>query len=262
MQAKSVSAGQGAGWFKCGWNLFKQDFGTWFIMFLILIGLSIVLSFIPFIGSLALMIISPAVMGGFMYAASEMDKGNKIEIGYLVQGFRGKERMNRLLVLGGIYLLVQILLMVVMLSLFSGSAMMSAGEMGNVDPASMMAAGEAGNVDPATMMSAGEMGNVDPAAMISSGMGLSMLLAILIGLTVMLGFIYATPLVMLGNMAPVESIKASFSAAFKNILSLLVFGLVYLLLAIVAAIPVGLGFLILIPVSITALYCSYKSIFL
>ena len=248
MQAKSVSAGQGASWFKCGWNLFKQDFGTWFIMFLILIGLSIVLSFIPFIGSLALMIISPALMGGFMYAASEMDKGNKIEIGYLFQGFRDKERMNKLLVLGGIYLLVQILLMVVMLSLFSGSAMMSAGE--------------AGNVDPATMMSAGEAGNIDPAAMMTSGMGLSMLLAILIGLTVMLGFIYATPLVMLDNMAPVESIKASYSACFKNILPLLVFGLVYLLLAIIAAIPVGLGFLILIPVSITALYCSYKSIFL
>jgi uncharacterized membrane protein len=216
-------------------------------MFLILIGLSIVLSFIPFIGSLALLIISPALIGGFMYAASELDKGNNIEIGYLFQGFRDKDRMNKLLVLGGIYLLVQILLMVVMLFLFSGNAMMSAGEMSNVDPATMMAAGEAGNIDPAAMM--------------SSGMGLSMLLAILIGLTVMLGFIYATPLVMLGNMAPVESIKASYSACFKNILPLLVFGLIYLLLAVIAAIPIGLGFLILIPVSILALYCSYKSIF-
>jgi hypothetical protein len=26
MQAKSVDAGQGAGWFKCGWDLFKQDY--------------------------------------------------------------------------------------------------------------------------------------------------------------------------------------------------------------------------------------------
>ncbi|MFW2440027.1 MAG: BPSS1780 family membrane protein [Arenicellales bacterium] len=234
MQTKSVSAGQGVSWFSCGWNLFKQDFGTWFIMFLILIGISIVLSFIPFIGSLALMIISPALTGGFMYAASEMDKGNKIEIGYLFQGFRDKGRMNKLLVLGGLYLLVQILMMAIMLSLVGGNAMMSAGETGNIDPAAMM----------------------------SSGTGLSILLVILIGVTVMLGFIYATPLVMLGNMAPVESIKASYSAAFKNILPLLVFGLVFLLLAILAAIPIGLGFLILIPVSMTALYCSYKSIFL
>ena len=233
MQAKSVNAGQGASWFSCGWNLFKQDFGTWFIMFLILIGLSIVLSFIPFIGSLALMIISPALIGGFMYAASELDKGNNIEIGYLFQGFRDKDRMNKLLVLGGIYLLVQVILMAVMLSLIGGSSMMSAAETGNVDPAAMM----------------------------TSGMGFSMLLIILVGVAVMLGFVYATPLVMLDNMAPIESIKASYSAAFKNILPLLVFGIIYLLLAVIAAIPIGLGFLILIPVSILALYCSYKSIF-
>ena len=233
MQAKSVNAGQGASWFSCGWNLFKQDFGTWFIMFLILIGLSIVLSFIPFIGSLALIIISPALIGGFMYAASELDKGNNIEIGYLFQGFRDKDRMNKLLVLGGIYLLVQVILMAVMLSLIGGSSMMSAAETGNADPAAMMA----------------------------SGMGFSMLLIILVGVTVMLGFIYATPLVMLDNMAPIESIKASYSACFKNILPLLVFGIIYLLLAVIAAIPIGLGFLILIPVSILALYCSYKSIF-
>ncbi len=233
MQAKSVSAGQGISWFKCGWDLFKQDFGTWFIMFLILVGLSIVLSFIPFIGSLALMIISPALMGGFMYAASEMDNGNKIEIGYLFQGFRDKARMNKLLILGGIYLLLQVLLIIIMFSLIGGSVMMSAGETGNVDPADIM----------------------------SSGMVFSMILVILGGLTIMVGFIYSTPLVMLDNMAPIESIKASYSAGFKNILPLLVFSLLYLLLAIVAIIPIGLGFLILIPVSITALYCSYKSIF-
>lgn len=45
MQVNSVGAGQGAGWFKCGWDLFKQDFGTWLIMFLLFIALSIVLSF-------------------------------------------------------------------------------------------------------------------------------------------------------------------------------------------------------------------------
>lgn len=66
---------------------------------------------------------------------------------------------------------------------------------------------------------------------------------------------------MLDNMAPVESIKTSFSACLKNILPLLVFGIIYFLLAIVAAIPILLGFLILIPVSILAMYCSYKSIF-
>ena len=233
MQAKSVNAGQGASWFSCGWNLFKKDFGTWFIMFLIFIGIAIVLSFIPFIGTLALSVITPALIAGFMYSSSQMDQGNSIEIGNLFQGFKDKDRMNKLLTLGGLSLLASILLMFVMFALVGGSAMMSAKETGAVDPQAMM----------------------------SAGMGISMLLILLVSMVIAMGFLYATPLVMLDKMAPVESIKTSFSACLKNILPLLVFGIVYFLLAIVAAIPIFLGFLILIPVSILAMYCSYKSIF-
>jgi len=233
MQAKSVNAGQGASWFSCGWNLFKKDFGTWFIMFLIFIGIAIVLSFIPFIGSLALSVITPALIAGFMYSASQMEQGNSIEIGSLFQGFKDKERLNKLLALGGLSLLASILLMFVMFGLVGGSAVMNTSETGAVDPQAMM----------------------------SAGMGISMLLVLLVALFVSMGFLYATPLVMLDKMAPVESIKTSFSACLKNILPLLVFSVVYFLLAIVAAIPIFLGFLILIPVSILAMYCSYKSIF-
>ena len=233
MQAKSVNAGQGASWFNCGWNLFKQDFGTWFIMFLIFIGIFIVLNFIPLIGPLALSVITPALMAGFMYSASQMDQGNSVEIGNLFQGFKDKQRMNKLLVLGGLSLLASIVLMLIMFSLLGGSAMMNASETGTIDPQAMM----------------------------STGMSISMLLILLAALFISMGFLYAAPLVMLDNMAPVDSIKTSFSACLKNILPLLVFGIIYFLLAIVAAIPILLGFLILIPVSILAMYCSYKSIF-
>lgn len=233
MQAKSVDTGQGTGWIKCGWDLFKQDFGTWLIMFILFIGLSIVLSLIPIIGSVTLMLISPALMAGFMYAASEMSQGSSINIGHLFQGFKDKETRNKLLILGALYLLAQVLIMAVMVAFVGGNAAMTATEPGYMDPEAMIAAGSA----------------------------FSMLLAILIWAIVMLGFIYAAPLVMFDNLSPVESIKASYSAGFKNVLPLLVFGIIYLLLAIVAAIPFGLGFLILIPVSILSLYCSYKSIF-
>jgi uncharacterized membrane protein len=59
----------------------------------------------------------------------------------------------------------------------------------------------------------------------------------------------------------VAAVKASFSACFKNLLPLLVFGVVYAVLAIIAVIPLGLGLLLLIPVSLCAGYCSYKDIF-
>ena len=232
MQGKSVNAGQGIEWFKCGWNLFKQDFGTWLIMFILFIVLSIVLSFIPIIGSMLLMLISPALMAGFMYAASEMSQGSSINIAYLFQGFKDKEHRNKLLILGAIYLLAQVIVMAIMVAFIGGNAVMIA-----------------------------EPGQMDTELIMTSGKAFLMLLAFLIWVIVMFGFIYAAPLVMFDKLSPVESIKASYSASFKNVLSLLVFGLIYLLLAVVAAIPFGLGFLILIPVSILALYCSYKSIF-
>jgi uncharacterized membrane protein len=233
MEAKNVSAARGAEWFSCGWNLFKQDFGTWFIMFLLFIGIAIVLNFIPFIGTLALSLITPALMAGFMFAASQMDQGNEIEIAHLFQGFKDKSRMNNLLTLGGLYLLAQILLAIILFALVGSNAMVSTGETGEFDPQTMMTA----------------------------SMMISMLLVLLVALIIAMAFIYATPLVMLDNMKPVASVKASFSACLQNILPLLVFGIVYILLAIIAAIPIFLGFLILLPVSILALYCSYKSIF-
>jgi uncharacterized membrane protein len=44
-------------------------------------------------------------------------------------------------------------------------------------------------------------------------------------------------------------------------LPLLVFGLVYLVLAVAAVIPLGLGFLVLGPVTVCAVYASYREIF-
>ncbi len=233
MEAKNVSAARGAEWFSCGWNLFKQDFGTWFIMFLIFVGIAIVLSFIPFIGTLALSVITPALIAGFMFSASQMDQGNEIEIAHLFQGFKDKSRMNNLLTLGGLYLVAQILLAIILFALVGSNAMVSTGETGDIDPQTMM----------------------------TGSMMISMLLVLLVALIIAMAFIYATPLVMLDNMKPVAAVKASFSACLQNILPLLVFGIVYILLAIIAAIPLFLGFLILLPVSILAMYCSYKSIF-
>ncbi len=233
MEAKNVSAARGAEWFTCGWNLFKQDFGTWFIMFLLFVGIAIVLSFIPFIGTLALSVITPALIAGFMFSASQIDQGNDIEIAHLFQGFKDKSRMNNLLTLGGLYLVAQILLAIILFALVGSNAMMSTGETGDIDPQTMM----------------------------TGSMMISMLLVLLVALIIAMAFIYATPLVMLDNMKPVAAVKASFSACLQNILPLLVFGIVYLLLAIIAAIPIFLGFLILLPVSILAMYCSYKSIF-
>jgi len=63
------------------------------------------------------------------------------------------------------------------------------------------------------------------------------------------------------NMPPVDALKASITASLKNIMPFLVYGLIYIVAAIVASIPFGLGWVVLVPVLLLTAYVSYKDVF-
>ncbi|MEO7760372.1 MAG: hypothetical protein ABIS68_00530, partial [Casimicrobiaceae bacterium] len=67
--------------------------------------------------------------------------------------------------------------------------------------------------------------------------------------------------VALDKVEPWTALKWSFFACLKNMWPFLVYGLITLLLAIVASIPLGLGWLVLGPVIIASVYTSYRDIF-
>jgi len=56
--------------------------------------------------------------------------------------------------------------------------------------------------------------------------------------------------------------RASFAGSFKNIVPFLLYAVVGLLLAIAAAIPLGLGFLVFGPVVWGSIYAGYQDIYL
>ena len=72
---------------------------------------------------------------------------------------------------------------------------------------------------------------------------------------------FAPALVIYDGMAPVNAMKSSFHASVHNWLSLSIYGLVLCVLAIIAAIPAGLGFLVLLPVMAASVYISYRDIY-
>ncbi len=90
-------------------------------------------------------------------------------------------------------------------------------------------------------------------------LGILLLLLMAAVLTAML--FYAVPLVMLKNIEPFEAIKISVMGGLRNWLPLLVFGLICGVLMVLAAIPMGLGLLILGPVTAGAWYQSYKDLY-
>ncbi len=107
----------------------------------------------------------------------------------------------------------------------------------------------------------------DPSQVLSSifAAGLTVLLGLLITLALLLPLVaaywFAPALVIMHDMPAGDAMKASFFACFRNFFPFVVYGIIILLLGIVAAIPIGLGYLVLIPMTIAGVYVSYREIF-
>jgi len=94
---------------------------------------------------------------------------------------------------------------------------------------------------------------------------LTVVLAVLVMLALLLPVImaiwFAPPLVAFHGRGAIEAMQESFLGCLKNIVPFLVYGVVFMVLGILASIPLGLGWLVLGPVLAASAYTSYKDIF-
>jgi uncharacterized membrane protein len=77
----------------------------------------------------------------------------------------------------------------------------------------------------------------------------------------MMALWFSPALVVFRGVPPVEAVRASFAACLRNIVPFLLHGIVFLVAAIVASIPFGLGWLVLLPLVTLTMYSSYKDVF-
>jgi hypothetical protein len=232
-EPRRVDAGRGVSWWTEAWPLFTRSAGIWIVMTLILIVVFVVLGFIPMLGGLAISLLLPVFIGSWMLAAHKVDAGGTVEVGDLFSGFRDK--LSALLVLGTLTLAASLVIALVAVVLGAGAMV------------GMMAGG--------AYHSGGGM-------MAGLGVGmLGLLAALALSLVVAMAIWFAPALVVLRNVAPVEAMKASFAACLKNTVPLLVYGVLYLVAAVVASVPFGLGWIVLMPLLMLTLYVSFKDIF-
>jgi uncharacterized membrane protein len=235
-----VSTGRGMGWIGEGWTLFKGAPTTWVLMTLVFIVLSVVLSFIPLLGSLAIYLAYPVFTGSFMLCAHHVMHGEEIRVGDLFLGF--KERMGPLLGVGGVYL---------------------AGTIGIVAIVGIFAAVVLGANAPF-------LGQFSEGSNIGSGAGAAM--ASSVAIVVLISLLAFFPLVMAIWFAPAliilhkevtvsQALKLSFMGCLRNILPFLLYGIVLFILMTVAMIPIGLGLLVVAPIAFCSLYASYRDIY-
>lgn len=235
----TVDAGRGAAWISEAWTLYKAAPVMWVVALLIMVGLQMVLSMVPIIGSIASALLGPVFMVGVLAFAHGIARGGEPDLGQLFAGF--KEKTGSLVAVAALYLLLFVGLVVV---LAIGAFFMLGG-------AALVAA-----TDPDQIMS-----------QLLGGAGLLGLLLFLLvfmaaGVLIVAAYWFAPGLVFYAGMGVGDAMKESFRACMRNWLPFLVFGLLGMLVILggLLAFVIGL-FLVSLPVLSAAYYTCFRDIF-
>jgi len=233
-----VMPGHGVTWISDGWKLFIKSPGIWIANTLILFALSIVLALIPLIGSLASNLLMPVMIGGIMLGCRSLDQDGPLQVEHLFAGF--KEKAGPLIMIGlcmlGATILIFVLIIVVIIVMFGTTILQS-------------------------------FGDEQAIAAFFSEQGLMMaLLVVLLFMALIIPLVmaywFAPALVVFHDMDAMSAMKHSFIGCVRNFVPFLVYGIVFLVLGIVALIPCGLGLLVIFPLSYASMYSAYKDIYL
>jgi hypothetical protein len=227
---RAVGAGQGWTWIADGFGLFKKAPGIWIALVVILFVILVVLAFIPLLGAVATLLVVPVFVGGLLLGCRALQGGGELEVGHLFAGF--KEHTGNLIVLGALAIGGWIIVMLPVVAIVGVGALLAALR------------GDAAGI-----------------AALGGSFMLAWLVALALSIPIYMALWFAPALVVLRGMAPIEAIKESFLGCLKNILPFLVYSIVLMVLGIVAAIPLGLGWLVLGPTLIASVYVSYRDIY-
>ena len=237
---RRLAAGEGAAWWGESWRIFCAAPAVWIGIFVVFVLVSIALVMIPVIGSLAHTVLIPVLAGGVMLGCHALARGEPLRIGHLFEGFQGG-RFTPLCVLGLLWLAVVCVTAIVMVATI------------------FLAFGVAGlealaNLDTTTL---------DYTALASAGLAVAIvgLIALAITLLVAMAYWFAPALVVLNGEQPLAALRKSFEATWRNFGAFLLYGLIYIGLAIVATIPMGLGWLVLGPMLVGSCYAGWRTIF-
>ena len=229
LESRQVPAGNAWAWIVSGFNLFKANPVMWIVILLIYLAIIIPISFIPVIGSVVTTLLAPVFAAGMMWGCKALVLKQDLEINHLFEGF--KKNTAQLIAVGGVYMLSLLVIMVmVVLTL-------------DKDTLELIMKGQ----------------EVSPAQ--ANAMMLPILIAMLFILPILMAYWYAPVLIGLHNLTVLEAMKLSFIACLKNMLPFLLYGLIFMVILVVAIIPFGLGLIVAVPVMMTSLYTSYVDVF-
>lgn len=226
---KQVPIGNAWVWIVNGFNLFKANPAMWIILLVIYLLIMIPINMLPVIGSVVSTLLAPVFAAGMMWGCQALIKNQDLEINHLFEGF--KRNTSQLVTIGGIYMVSLLFVAVIVVLVL------------DKDTAELLVQGK----------------DLSPEQ--ADAMLMPIMIALLLIMPVLMAYWFAPVLAGLHNLSAVEAMKLSFSACLKNMLPFLLYGFIFMVLLIIAIIPFGLGLVVVAPMMMTSLYCSYADVF-
>ncbi len=232
-----IPTAAGLAWVKQGWTLFRLAPIPWTGMtafvFLVLMGLGAV----PWVGGLAVYLLSPFIVAGYFSASRAGAEGGPVTFLHLGAGFKTGHRT--LLVIGGIYTLGSLLI-------FKAVAFFTGGDL-------IMLLTHLQKPDAMTQ---------EEAARLMESVMPSLALGTLLLVPLLMATWFSPGLVLFEGFPAGKAIWWSLWACSVNWRPIFFYTLLLGLLGIVAMlIPLGLGLLVFLPWTLTATYAAYQDIF-
>jgi uncharacterized membrane protein len=111
------------------------------------------------------------------------------------------------------------------------------------------------------MMEMSQGGDPSQFAMFGGSIAIAVLLVMALIIPLVMAYYFAPALVVFHNISPFRAMALSFQGCLRNMVPFLVYGIVMLVLAIIASIPLMLGWLALGPVVLASTFAAYRQIF-
>jgi uncharacterized membrane protein len=235
---EAVPAGNGLQWIGDAFKLFGKAPGIWILNIIIVIVLSFVLALIPFIGSIASTLLMPVIIAGILIGCRSLEAGNALQVEHLFAGF--KEKTSQLVLIGLFMLAAYVIIGIVIFVL--AAVIVGTGFLQSIGDQRALA-----------------------TWFIEHGLPMLLVLVLLafaLFIPLMMAYWFAPALVVFHNMTAIDAMKNSFVGCLRNVLPFLLYGVVALVLMIVAVIPLGLGLLVFVPMMYASIYTSYKDIYM
>jgi uncharacterized membrane protein len=239
-EPRRLPAGRAASWWGEGWKIFTVSPLVWVGIMATLIVINVALSWIPLVGQAASSVLGPIFVGGVLMGCHGLAQGRPLAFGTLFAGFQS-DRAKPLAILGLVMLALTAVATIAFVSLLTiFGAVAGVGAMTSGDP---------------TVAAAAAIAGMGVGGVILAVAGFA------VGVLFMMAWWFAPALVALNRVPPLEALKASFNASLANLGAIVLFLVIFLLLALVATLPVFLGWLVLGPVALGADYASWREVF-